>query len=801
MKLSTYIQDIERAYQNLLSEHRLSTMRPQYAFDYHPRRPSHILLRERQYSTPPRLAPDYNPAATPVPFACKEILVLLAAFEATYQDNLTPLTPDMVPIIIDTGASISISPYSTDFVGPIQPVQNITLKGIASGLNVSGISTIQYTFCNDDNEVQTITLEQCLHVPQCSVRLLCPQQIGHMTRVPQDGFNATSTNPILTVQGEQTTLQYDSTSNLPLLYTTPGISSFQRYHASLSKLKPPPVHPSHESLNLMKLQRRKLYLHECCAHEGFENLNKWIQDGLFPGVDPSLSSVDDPKCITCNFGKARHRSHNSNVGHISAMHQKPGDGVSSDGMEASTPGCTFTTKGLPSTARFRYASFWIDHATTLVYVTFHTSKAVQELINSKNEFQSWAARYNIDIKSIRADNGVYTAKAFHDSCQKHQQKLTFCAVGAHWQNGIAERFIGTITERARTILLHAMHRWPAVIQENLWPFAVRHAVGFHNASICKGKTQCPFELFTGEPPPASIRDHRVFGCPVYVLHKALQDGNSIGKWSARSWQGVYVGHLSCHSGSIPLVYNPASTHISPQFHVTYDEFFQTVTPSDTPMDDKVEKLFGTSAEWHYKDAYTDNPYPFHTFWSGDTISTTPPATGKKRKRCIQPTVVPVPVNDSDSPSLARGSLHQNQEASLSNAPLHGHVHWADQPNAQEATQGNALLSSEHAQEATQGNALFYSEPVAQRAGRAIPEGAPPTPRKPKRQPKATPCFPQLPLRIAQGSAVSKGVLLTYPPCLQTFPMTFMHSSTPVLQTYQVPATPLLDIVRNPHTTP
>jgi hypothetical protein len=41
-------------------------------------------------------------------------------------------------------------------------------------------------------------------------------------------------------------------------------------------------------------------------------------------------------------------------------------------------------------------------------------------------------------------------------------------VGAHWQNSIAECFIGTITQWARTILLHAMTKWPSVMMEEMW---------------------------------------------------------------------------------------------------------------------------------------------------------------------------------------------------------------------------------------------------------------------------------------------------------------------------------------------
>jgi transposase InsO family protein len=141
-------------------------------------------------------------------------------------------------------------------------------------------------------------------------------------------------------------------------------------------------------------------------------------------------------------------------------------------MEAGCPGRLMTTSGLPTTRCYKYCSFWVDHYSRFVYVTMHETKRAEELVCSKLEFEAFAARYGVKIRNIRADNGVYTVKLFQDSCDKAQPSLTFCAVGAHWQNGIAERFIGSITQTARTILLHAMSCWPSVITEEMWPFAI-----------------------------------------------------------------------------------------------------------------------------------------------------------------------------------------------------------------------------------------------------------------------------------------------------------------------------------------
>jgi hypothetical protein len=142
-------------------------------------------------------------------------------------------------------------------------------------------------------------------------------------------------------------------------------------------------------------------------------------------------------------------------------------------------------KGAATKQVFNFCNIWVDHATGFIYSTFHSKNDAKSTLESKAEFEAFASKYNISVKSIRADNGVYASKAFEIACETKQQKLTFCAVGGHWQNGVAERTIGILQNTARTILLHAMANWPSVITEAFWPFAIHHAANLHNISLHK----------------------------------------------------------------------------------------------------------------------------------------------------------------------------------------------------------------------------------------------------------------------------------------------------------------------------
>ena len=77
-----------------------------------------------------------------------------------------------------------------------------------------------------------------------------------------------------------------------------------------------------------------------------------------------------------------------------------------------------------------------------------------------------------------ADNGRYTDKEFIEQVNKHEQKISFCGVGAHHQNGVAEASVKKYNLKARTLLLHAKRYWPAVISTMLWPYALLPSVEF-----------------------------------------------------------------------------------------------------------------------------------------------------------------------------------------------------------------------------------------------------------------------------------------------------------------------------------
>ena len=58
-----------------------------------------------------------------------------------------------------------------------------------------------------------------------------------------------------------------------------------------------------------------------------------------------------------------------------------------------------------------------------------------------------------------------------------------------------------------------------------------------------------------------------------------------------------------HASNVPVVYNPLTTHISPQFHVVFDDQFTTVSDSALSLTDNFYERLYQTAKWTYEDTF------------------------------------------------------------------------------------------------------------------------------------------------------------------------------------------------------
>lgn len=205
--------------------------------------------------------------------------VALQGYTLTEPTTSSTNPQDSKQFVIDTGASITIVNSKDDFVSENEPTQGREIKGIASGLAVYGIRTILLCLQVDDNTIQE-HLPQCLYVPECPVRLLCPCQVAAHTGHQHDGFNTLADNGFLTCRGSTIQIPYDNSAGLPILSPIGDIKRFLNYCTTLcaynattpQQTTSPVVNLKH---NLSTQQWIKLILHECCNHKHMRMINDW----------------------------------------------------------------------------------------------------------------------------------------------------------------------------------------------------------------------------------------------------------------------------------------------------------------------------------------------------------------------------------------------------------------------------------------------------------------------------------------------------------------------------------------------
>jgi len=258
---------------------------------------------------------------------------------------------------------------------------------------------------------------------------------------------------------------------------------------------------------------------------------------------------------------------------------EPGERVSTDQIVSAQPGLVPQDKGQLTRARIWGATIFVDHATKWIKVHLMQNATGDKTLEAKESFKHASSTRGVQVQHYHADNGRFAESMFVNDCKSKMQKILFCGVGAHHQNGVAENCIKQLTLTARTLLLHAQRYWPEYITTMMWPYALLAAADcINNVHIdLNGKTpEMKFSRTAGSS--TRLNNFHTFGCPAYILDVRLQDAGGPGapKWEPRSRLGIYVGLSPSHAGSVVLVMNPKTGLVLPQFHVVFNDNFSHV---------------------------------------------------------------------------------------------------------------------------------------------------------------------------------------------------------------------------------
>ena len=139
----------------------------------------------------------------------------------------------------------------------------------------------------------------------------------------------------------------------------------------------------------------------------------------------------------------------------------------------------------------------MDAYSAYTHLINQASLRVGETLIGKHKFNLFAKQHGIKLKHFWADNHPFSSKAFLEDLAGNEQSVSYSGVGAHFQNGVAERAQYTVTLWARSMMMHQLLHWPEAFDPDLWPFALEHATYIWNNLPHQESKLTPLELFTG----------------------------------------------------------------------------------------------------------------------------------------------------------------------------------------------------------------------------------------------------------------------------------------------------------------
>jgi hypothetical protein len=194
--------------------------------------------------------------------------------------------------------------------------------------------------------------------------------------------------------------------------------------------------------------------HYCLGHLAFSKLKQLALNNEIP---KQLAKIKPPICAGCLFGAMTRVPWQDKEGsskHTVFTATKLGEIVSVDQLISTQVGFIKQLKGRLTKQRYTAATVFTDHYSCLQYLHLMSQITSQETVEAKQAFEIFAEQHGVQILHYHCNNGRFADNTFKQACESAWQRLTFCGVDAHFQNGIAKKAICDLCESARKQLLH-----------------------------------------------------------------------------------------------------------------------------------------------------------------------------------------------------------------------------------------------------------------------------------------------------------------------------------------------------------
>ena len=413
--------------------------------------------------------------------------------------------------ILDTGATCHVL-ADVGLATNIRSSECTSIQGIGEAAPVTGVCDLPMTTKVGKRQVP-ITLKDVLIVPSAPYNLLSTHAARH-AGVKIDGSSAAD---VLLLRHEGRVMGVapsDPQVGLYILRAHVAVpDQGADVHVGISTGgKKVQVQPLCARQEMAELWHRRL------GHLSYATMLQMVRDGAVNGMElteKQLRAKIGTVCTTCV--KAKHAADSHPRSDTRAT--TPLELVHSDLMGPIRP-----------------ASAGGNHY-ILTAVDDYSGHAEMILMSSKADagaeltmlLLKWERQLNRKVQRVRTDRGGEYF-SFDKWCKTQGIVRERSVAYIPQQNGCAERFNRTLTQKARAMVLDAD------IPKKYWGEAFNTAVTVYNLSPRLKQSKTPYELFTGVKP--DISHLRTFGCKVFCQ----RDASDRKKLTAWSHEGQFMGY-------------------------------------------------------------------------------------------------------------------------------------------------------------------------------------------------------------------------------------------------------------------